>query len=639
MRIAVFKDFLVFFPIFFSNAIDFSLILLKYIINIYLCRFRFLAHTIGRVRAGGGKKMWKGVASMFPTLVLSLFVSVGVLSSFAFSNPSPPASYSKIENTEAFKTQWDTDCDQPRYFMMGNHTTPPAEPKGLLSWQNTGEFQVPRPPNDKTSYYSHLSGHHPCRTEDLHEADLIFVCCYNNLDTAKAIAQLPVRDAATPYVVWTGDPVWHMGESAAIHCFDDKTKTSYLHEPWCHKRIVGRKDIQFFGWDLRDYTLTNDMRPPLPGVTLPPRGYFFDKDLNNGVGDDNGSQGFNPYDLPEHFFTFKGAFRIGWHVSSFVRENMMHEFDQYWNRTSRTGVIERTSVRQKEVTVMVTADLHDPFWGTEFAKQKQFDFKYLMDTVYAAIPRGHSRWTRRFGESIGAGAIPVILSDGYTMPFAEIIDWSQYAIVLKEASMMWGGVGSNIKVASEASNRVIAAMPGGASYYLGRPEEKKLLIAALRKRIYDLNLKWFNTPRKRLDALLASLNIRRKLAAGVQLSDEEAASRTTYNQPAGSGGICITMPTEDEIEAAKRGIEERKAQLATTTTITTAASPAGKAPKDVPAAGAAPAVPEKWQGDGHSCQYETTGPCRIESEHVSKFGIICAEFNAAGKCPDGFYLP
>lgn len=204
---------------------------------------------------------------------------------------------------------------------------------------------------------------------------------------------------------------------------------------------------------------------------------------------------------------------------------------------------------------------------------------------------------------------------------------------------MGGGVGSNIKVASEASNRVIAAMPGGASYYLGRPEEKKLLIAALRKRIYDLNLKWFNTPRKRLDALLASLNIRRKLAAGVQLSDEEAASRTTYNQPAGSGGTCITMPTEDEIEAAKRGIEERKAQLATTTTITTAASPAGKAPKDVPAAGAAPAVPEKWQGDGHSCQYETTGPCRIESEHVSKFGIICAEFNAAGKCPDGFYLP
>merc|ERR1719356_114370 len=57
----------------------------------------------------------------------------------------------------------------------------------------------------------------------------------------------------------------------------------------------------------------------------------------------------------------------------------------------------------------------------------------LLNTSYALCPRGDGRWNFRFSEVVGACSIPVVIADGLTLPFSEIIDWSDVVITLPEA--------------------------------------------------------------------------------------------------------------------------------------------------------------------------------------------------------------
>jgi len=61
------------------------------------------------------------------------------------------------------------------------------------------------------------------------------------------------------------------------------------------------------------------------------------------------------------------------------------------------------------------------------------NFADLLSTDFGLVLRGHMRWSYRFTETICACAIPVILVDGWPLPFDHIIDWSEAAIVLPES--------------------------------------------------------------------------------------------------------------------------------------------------------------------------------------------------------------
>eukprot|EP00041_Stephanoeca_diplocostata_P035429 m.1248557 g.1248557 ORF g.1248557 m.1248557 type:complete len:448 (+) comp24698_c0_seq34:350-1693(+) len=59
----------------------------------------------------------------------------------------------------------------------------------------------------------------------------------------------------------------------------------------------------------------------------------------------------------------------------------------------------------------------------------------ISNTTYALVPRGCGPSNCRLIEVLGTGAVPVILQDGVILPFAEWLDWSDFAIVVPERSV------------------------------------------------------------------------------------------------------------------------------------------------------------------------------------------------------------
>ncbi len=53
-------------------------------------------------------------------------------------------------------------------------------------------------------------------------------------------------------------------------------------------------------------------------------------------------------------------------------------------------------------------------------------------SVFTLCPAGYGRWSFRMVEALLNGSIPVILSDGYVLPFADAIDWKKYCYVVEE---------------------------------------------------------------------------------------------------------------------------------------------------------------------------------------------------------------
>jgi len=87
------------------------------------------------------------------------------------------------------------------------------------------------------------------------------------------------------------------------------------------------------------------------------------------------------------------------------------------------------------------------FVGTPVPRdQYQTLYHELMNTTFALVPAGHWRWSYRFSEAVESCAIPVIMADGLTLPWEDIVDWNEAAVILNEddakSSLIGHGRGS-----------------------------------------------------------------------------------------------------------------------------------------------------------------------------------------------------
>lgn len=104
--------------------------------------------------------------------------------------------------------------------------------------------------------------------------------------------------------------------------------------------------------------------------------------------------------------------------------------------------------------------------GRFSSEERRRMYDDILDTDYAIVPRGDERWSFRFLEAIGAGAVPVIVADGLTLPLAHLIDWENIVVRIPEAAVLqmkdfrdflpWLPTGAELRVRYEAVRQLNA---------------------------------------------------------------------------------------------------------------------------------------------------------------------------------------
>ena len=67
----------------------------------------------------------------------------------------------------------------------------------------------------------------------------------------------------------------------------------------------------------------------------------------------------------------------------------------------------------------------------------RFDYHDLLEnSTFCLVPRGRRLGSFRFLEALEYGCIPIIMADGWDLPFQEVLDWSRFSVSVSENALL-----------------------------------------------------------------------------------------------------------------------------------------------------------------------------------------------------------
>ncbi|KAM9436190.1 exostosin-1a isoform 2-T2 [Clarias gariepinus] len=102
-------------------------------------------------------------------------------------------------------------------------------------------------------------------------------------------------------------------------------------------------------------------------------------------------------------------------------------------------------VHNSEDVVLLTTCKHGKDWqkhkdarcDRDNAEYDKYDYKEMLhNSTFCLVPRGRRLGSFRFLEALQAACVPVVLSNGWELPFSEVIDWNTAAVIGDERLLL-----------------------------------------------------------------------------------------------------------------------------------------------------------------------------------------------------------